>query len=83
MSVQEIEKAVSALPQSDLAEFMQWFAQFQAQEQDRQAEQHRQWDEQIAADARSGRLDGLIARAREQAEAGQCLPLAPGTPLTP
>lgn len=83
MSVQEIETAVSALPPGDLAEFMQWFEQFQARERDRQAEEDRRWDEQIAADARSGRLDALIARAKEQAESGQCQPLGPGTPLAP
>jgi hypothetical protein len=83
MSVQEIETAVSALPPSDLAQFMQWFEQFQAREQERQAEEDRQWDEQIAGDVRSGRLDALIARAKEQAESGQCWPLGPGTLLTP
>jgi len=67
MSVQEIESAVSALPPSDLAEFMQWFAQFAARQQEQQTEQDRQWDEQIAADVQSGRLDALITRAKEQA----------------
>jgi len=83
MSVQEIETAVSALPPSDLAEFRQWFEQFQAQARGPQTEEDRQWDEQIAQDMQAGRLDALIARAKQQAEAGQCWPLSPGKPLTP
>lgn len=73
MSVQEIEQAVSSLPPADLAEFSQWFEEFQSQ----------MWDEQIARDARSGRLDALIQRAKEQAEAGQCHALGVGSSLTP
>lgn len=72
MSVQEIETAVSVLPPSDLAEFMQWFEQFQAQ-----TDEDRQWDKQIAQDMQVGRLDALIARAKEQADAEQCRPLKP------
>lgn len=83
MSVQEIENAVSALPSSDLAEFMQWFEQFQAREQERRAEEDRQWDEQIARDVQTGRLDSLITRTKEQAAAGQCWTISPGAPLTP
>jgi hypothetical protein len=33
------------------------------------------WDRQIAADLAAGRLDGLIAAARADAEAGRTVPL--------
>ena len=73
MSVQEIETAVSALPPSQLAEFLQWLQEFQADA----------WDRQIAEDAQTGRLDPLIARAKQQVQAGQYRQLGPDTPLTP
>ncbi len=79
MSVQEIETAVAALPQHDLANFIRWFQQFQAE----QAEDSRLWDEQIANDMASGRLDALIARAKAQKQAGESHELTPGGTLTP
>lgn len=73
MSVQEIEAVISQLPPAELAELAEWFAEFQADA----------WDRQIAQDVEAGRLDALVARAKQQVEAGQCRPLGPGTPLTP
>jgi hypothetical protein len=71
MSVQEIESAVSTLPPNDMAEFVRWFEDFRARERKRQAEEDQRWDEQIAADGRSGRLDALIRQAQEEVKAGQ------------
>lgn len=65
MSVQEIETIVSQLPPSDLAEFTQWFEEYQAD----------QWDRQIEADALAGRLDSLGQQADREFDAGLCLPL--------
>ena len=52
-NVKAIEKAVEALPSTELAEFRRWFAEFDAAA----------WDKQIAQDAASGKLDGLAAEA--------------------
>jgi hypothetical protein len=51
--VKSIEKAVEALPPSELAEFRRWFADFDAAA----------WDVQIEQDAASGKLDALAAEA--------------------
>ena len=52
-NVKSIEKAVEALPPSELAEFRRWFAEFDSSA----------WDEQIEQDAAAGRLDGMAAEA--------------------
>ncbi len=72
-SVQEIETAVSALPPTQFAEFLQWLEEFQADA----------WDRQMAEDAKTGRLDSLITRAKQQVDGGQYRQLSPDTPLTP
>ena len=48
-----IEKAVEALPPSELAEFRRWFAEFDAAA----------WDAQIEQDATAGKLDDLANEA--------------------
>ncbi len=73
MSVKEIETAIANLPPADLAELAEWFEEFQA----------RAWDERIARDARQGRLDSLVQRAKEQVKAGQVRRLMPGEPPAP
>ena len=65
MSVQELEKAITKLPESELAEFSRWFEDFQQQA----------WDRQIARDVKAGRFETLITRARERFAAGQSRPL--------
>ncbi len=65
VSVKEIEYAVASLSPSELAAFAQWFENFVADE----------WDKQIEADARSGKLDHLARRADEHFDAGRCTPL--------
>lgn len=52
-NVKSIEEAVESLPPSELAEFRDWFAEFDAAA----------WDKQIEQDASSGRLDSLAAEA--------------------
>ncbi|GIL05833.1 MAG: hypothetical protein BroJett031_23530 [Betaproteobacteria bacterium] len=51
--VKAIEEAVAALPADKLAEFRQWFAEFDGAA----------WDRQIEQDAASGKLDALAAEA--------------------
>ena len=65
MSVEEIESAISRLSATELSRFTKWFEEFAAEE----------WDRQIEADIRAGRLDAAGKRADEQFEAGNCTPL--------
>ena len=58
--IHSIEKAVEALPPSELAEFRRWFAEFDAAA----------WDEQIEQDASAGKLDALAAEARTDYRSG-------------
>ena len=53
--VKALEEAVQALPPSALAEFRNWFVEFDAAA----------WDRQIEADTAAGRLDALLAEAEE------------------
>ena len=61
-TLDEIEIAVSRLPESDLARFRRWFAEFDGQ----------RWDRQIEEDVRAGRLDSLADQALEHLRAGRC-----------
>jgi len=58
--VKAIEEAVRSLPPSGLAEFRQWFAEFDALA----------WDHQIADDLSTGKLDTLLAEAQADFDAG-------------
>jgi hypothetical protein len=58
--VKSIEKAIEALPRSELAEFRRWFAEFDAAA----------WDRQIEEDAARGKLDALAASALVDHAAG-------------
>ena len=59
--VRSIEKAVASLPPAELAEFRQWFAEFDAAA----------WDDQIEDDAKSGKLDRLASEALADFKSGQ------------
>jgi len=67
MSVEELQAAVAGLPAEELDRFSQWFEEFLAD----------QWDLQIDADVRAGRLDAAGRRADEDFESGRCTPLSP------
>jgi hypothetical protein len=60
MTVEALERAIESLPPHDLARFRQWFAQFDADA----------WDDEIEADAKSGRLESFAAEALAEFEAG-------------
>ena len=61
MSVQEIERAITQLPPSELTELMAWL----------ENHHHEKWDKQIEDDLDSGRLDSLINQAETEYEAGK------------
>lgn len=61
MSIDELEKAVAALPPDRLAKFSAWFEEFRADA----------WDRQIERDAKSGKLDKLAQEALEDVKAGR------------
>ena len=63
--VEEIESAVTQLSSQDLAHFRDWFSEFDST----------LWDQQIAEDATSGRLDALAEQAVQDLEAGRCTEL--------
>lgn len=65
MDIEEIEEAVAQLPPEELASFSTWFEEYLAQ----------QWDQQIEEDAKDGRLDHLIEKARQDHQAGRTEPL--------
>lgn len=52
-NVEDIEKAVESLPPAELAQFRAWFESFDAEV----------FDQKIAADASSGKLDRLAEQA--------------------
>lgn len=63
-TVQEIEKAIEHLPTEELFKLGEWFDE----------RRERLWDERIASDAKSGRLDFLIEEARAAKNAGTLRP---------
>jgi hypothetical protein len=65
MRLEELETAVSGLPEEDLAAFARWFEEFLADA----------WDRRIEADIRAGRLDKVGHQADADFEAGRCKPL--------
>ena len=65
MNLQEIEKAVATLGPGELAVFSRWFEEYVAS----------CWDQQIEADVKAGKLDGVMRQADEDFDAGRCTPL--------
>jgi hypothetical protein len=59
-NIHSIEKAIEALPPSELAEFRRWFAEFDAAA----------WDKQLEHDASAGKLDQLANEALADFHAG-------------
>ena len=64
-TVQEIQEAVSQLPQEDLEAFRVWFAEFDGI----------LWDRQLETDAAAGRLDELAEEALQDLRGGRCTDL--------
>jgi hypothetical protein len=61
-TIEQIEDAVRKLSDEDRAAFRAWFAEFDAEE----------WDRQLEADVASGRLDWLAEEARRDLQEGRC-----------
>lgn len=61
MSVEELTKAVAALPPDKLSKFRAWFETFEAA----------LFDAKIARDAENGTLDKLVAQSEEDFRAGR------------
>lgn len=64
-SVEEIEIAVTQLPQADFSRFRAWLADYE----------NDLWDRQIADDSDAGKLDALISRAQDHIKNGRIKPL--------
>ena len=59
--VEKLEKQIESLSPEDLSKLRTWFFELDA----------RLWDQQIEADAKAGKLDGLIAKALADYRAGK------------
>jgi len=59
--VEQLERQIENLAPRQLAKFRAWFLEFDA----------RVWDQQIEADTKAGKLDGLIAEALADYKAGK------------
>jgi len=59
--IEQLEQRVKKLSPQDLAEFRAWFVEYDA----------RVWDDQIEADSKAGKLDGLINEALTDYESGK------------
>jgi DNA phosphorothioation-dependent restriction protein DptG len=64
-TIQEIEKAISQLSESDRAKLRDWFENLDQDE----------WDRQIAADEATGRLNSLADEALKDLREGRCTDL--------
>ena len=53
--VEELEKAIDALPEEEYVQLRQWFSE----------KDWHKWDQQIEADSKSGRLNFLLQEALE------------------
>lgn len=63
-TIDHLEKVVKGLSEPELAEFRAWFASFD----------QAQWDEELAGDARHGKLDQLADEALGDHDAGRSRP---------
>ena len=65
VSIVEIENAIKNLPPEKVNELMEWFVKYHAEI----------WDEQIADDLETGRLDPVLACVDSEIAAGKAKPL--------
>ena len=59
--VEKVENEIESMSPEELAAFREWFARFDGEE----------WDRQIEADARAGKLDAMADGALRDHEAGR------------
>ncbi len=60
-NVEDIEKAVAALPPDELRKFHAWYEKFESE----------LWDQQIESDVKAGKLEMLAKQAIADHEAGK------------
>lgn len=65
MTIEELERAVEALPPDELAKFRAWFIEYD----------FAAWDQQIERDSKAGKLDGLADEALRDHKSGRTTPL--------
>ena len=63
-TVQDIEAAIAKLTPEEIEAVAHWLQEYREE----------LWDRQIEADAKAGRLDGLIAEAKAEYRAGKATP---------
>jgi hypothetical protein len=63
-SVQEIENAITKLKPEQVDQIAEWLEEYREEA----------WDRQIECDAKSGKLDKLIGKAKADARAGKGTP---------
>ena len=63
--LEKIEQDIASLSASEVAKLAEWFAEFHAE----------LWDRQIEDDAKAGKLDDLVAKAKAEIAAGKVRPL--------
>ena len=61
-TVHKIQAALQGMTREERADFRAWYAEFDSDE----------WDRQIEGDVAAGRLDWLIAEARNDNRQGHC-----------
>ncbi len=59
--IERIEQEIKSLSQEELAEFREWFYEYDSEE----------WDRRIEADLRNGKLDKLASEAVESHRLGE------------
>ena len=59
--IEEIENAVASLPVEEYRQFREWFLE----------RDWTQWDKQLEADSKSGKLDFLVKEALEEKNQGK------------
>jgi hypothetical protein len=64
-TVEALERQVEQLEPKELAQFREWFLEFEADA----------WDRQIEQDAISGKLDALARKALDDHQAGRTTPI--------
>jgi len=65
MTVEQIQQAIAALPAEEYKQLSTWLTEHDFS----------RWDDQIVADLKGGRLDGLIDEAKQEYQAGLTSPL--------
>jgi hypothetical protein len=61
-TVEQLEEALRRMSPDERAAFRAWYAEFDAEE----------WDRQFEADVAAGRLDWLVDEARKDRQEGRC-----------